>query len=405
MTAIAVPLLVVCAASAAEDRQPPVETARYGGRTLAEWRERVKQLDFSHPDIGEEVPGLLAIVEDQRAPWYSRRQAALTLGRIGAPAAEAVPVMIGLIDEHASDVEQSAQLWAIKSLALFGPVAAEAAPALAQLLVDESQPALPRLAAIEALGRIGPARPEVLPAILNALQAGLTDDATADADRLERAIAAAEMLELFGGNASAAVPSLIRATASRSVLLRRAAANTLGLIGPAADPAVPALVDLVLFDESEEVRDLAARALGRIGPAAEPSLVQLLRDRDAEVRVRAARAMRELPSFSPETAAALAEASGDAEADVRIMALESVWTVTADAAAVAQGALTELTHADRDTRMRAVRLLESMGTALDRVLPALQSLAEDRRPYVAQAARRVLRTYETQAERLEYRLD
>ncbi|MFO1095737.1 MAG: hypothetical protein U0992_20890 [Planctomycetaceae bacterium] len=247
--------------------QPAIPPTRYDGRTLAEWRERISRIDYKSPEVGREVPGLLAIARDRTAPWFSRRQAALTLGRIGEPAKIAIPELVQLLDEPSEIPEQSTRLWVIKALALYGPLAADTAPQLVAILEDASGAPLPRLMALEALGRIGPAQPLALPAITRALDEGLATAASADAR--ERAVGAAEVLELFRGQGPA-TPSLIRATAAHDVLLRRAAANTLGQIGPLAEPAVPPLADLVIFDESHEVRDLAARAAGLHG--APPSL-------------------------------------------------------------------------------------------------------------------------------------
>jgi HEAT repeat protein len=336
---------------------------------------------------------LLAIVEDIEAPWFSRRQAAITLGRIGEPAQEAVPVLIRLLDEPMADPEQSTQLWALKTLARFGPLAAECAPKLVAILEDETRDDLPRLACVEALGRIGPQQPEVLPALVRAVEVSLMPEAAArHSAALERSVAAVEMMELFGGNASPAVPVLIRTTRCESVLLRRAAANTLGLVGPAADQAIPALVDLVLFDESAEVRDLAARALGRIGEAAEAPLAQLLRDPDVEVRLRAARACTELPSISPETEVLLHDVAEGDEPPVAVAALMALWRTTGNVESVTAGGLKWLTSPDREVRMRAVELLEALGPQALATVPDLTELADDERPYVRQAARRVLRS-------------
>lgn len=365
----------------------------YDGRTLEEWRERIGELDFDDPLVEGDVPGLLAIVEDEQAPWFSRRQAAITLGRIGEPAREAVPLLIGLLDEAGADPEESTQLWAIKALARFGPVAEEAAPTLVAILEDEARDDLPRLASIEGLGRIGPQHPDVLPALIRTIQQALrAGDDPVHSPELDRGIAAVEMLELFGGNGAAAAPVLIQTTRAESVLLRRAAANTLGMIGEAADPAIPALVDLLLFDESAEVRDLAARALGRIGSAAEPGLVQLLSDADVEVRVRAARAFAEFTAVSSDGLEALRTAVEMDEERVSVAALAGIWQGTADAGQVIPGALQHLTSSDREIRMRAVELLESLGPDAEPARSRLEKLAQDERGDVRQAARRVLRS-------------
>ena len=377
----------------AQDDPAAAPAPLYDGRTLAEWRDRIQNLDFDDPVIGDDVPGLLAIVEDVNAPWFSRRQAAITLGRIGEPAAEAVPVLIRLLDERGETADEATELWALKALARFGPVAESVAPIVVKILNDETEDEFPRIAAIETLGRIGPQRAEVLPALIGVIRLVLqSPDVEDHAPEMQRAVAAAEMLELFGGNAASAVPVLIQSARSRSLLLRRSAANTLGLIGPAADPAIPTLVDLLLFDESEEVRDLAARALGRIGSASEPPLVQLLTDEDIGVRVRAAQAFAEMRAVAPASQDALQTAAEQDDPRVAVAALASLWKSAGDAASVIPGALQLLAHPDREVRMRAAELLEALGPAAAPALPELRELAAAGPPEARQAARRILRT-------------
>ena len=376
----------------AQDDSAAAPAPLYDGRTLAEWRDRIQNLDFDDPAIGDDVPGLLAIVEDTQAPWFSRRQAAITLGRIGEPAAEAVPVLIRLLDERGETADESTELWALKALARFGPVAESAAPMLVEILNDESEDEFPRIAAIETLGRIGPQRAEVLPALIGVIRLVLQSEVEEHSPELQRAVAAVEMLELFGGNAASAVPVLIQAARSKSMLLRRSAAHTLGMIGPAADPAIPTLVDLLLFDESEEVRDLAARALGRIGSASEPPLVQLLSDQDIGVRVRAAQAFGEMTAVEPASQEALQSAAEGDDASVAVAALTALWKTTGQGELAIPGALRLIAHPDREVRVRAAELLESLGPAAAPALPELRDLADEGPPEARQAARRILRT-------------
>ncbi len=59
--------------------------------------------------------------------------------------------------------------------------------------------------------------------------------------------------------------------------VRWLAADVLGRIGPAAEDAVPALVDTIDRDADENVKKAAVRALGQIGPDAEDAVGPLLR--------------------------------------------------------------------------------------------------------------------------------
>ena len=326
----------------------------YDGLTLEEWRARIQHIRYDQPTAADAVPGLLEIIRDRDVPWYTRRQAALTLGRIGEPAQRAVPVLVEFLNEPVDDGAVSTHLWSIKALALFGGIASEATPVLIEILRSDSRSHLCRLSTLEALGRIGTAHPQTLPAIIEVLESGPAADGTSAEERLERRIAAAEVLDLYGGHAALAVPALIAASADESVQLRRAAVYTLGTIGPAADPAVSALVDRMLFDESEEVRDLAATALAGIGTAAEPYLRQLLQDSDVEIRWRAADVLGELGSVDEVTQDVLQDALSDESTLVRLLAAGALWSANEDAALVIPTIIAELGHPDREMRMQAV---------------------------------------------------
>jgi len=73
-----------------------------------------------------------------------------------------------------------------------------------------------------------------------------------------------------------AVPSLISALKQPEPAMRTSAADVLGAIGPAAKDAIPSLATL-LGDQEQEVSRHAASALGLIGPAAVPELIEVAR--------------------------------------------------------------------------------------------------------------------------------
>ena len=161
---------------------------------------------------------------------------------------------------HADDKVRRA---AIRSLG--GIEASVAVPALVKSLGDKCWEV--RKAAVEALGDIGPAAQEAVPALVDALW-----DGPSVRDTVPKALGD------IGPAAQATVPALVRALGDWSETLQVAAAKALGHIGPAAQEAVPALVKAI-GDRRMAVREAAVEALGHIGPAAQeavPALVKAL---------------------------------------------------------------------------------------------------------------------------------
>lgn len=123
-----------------------------------------------------------------------------------------------------------------------------------------------------------------------------------------RAKAAMSLGEL-GGAAKVAVPALGTALADRNLDVRYWAANALKKIGPEAKRAMPGLISaLKTFPGGDpelegperyypDVRSVAAEALGAIGPAAQeaiPALKEATKDKNADVRVAAAEALKKI---------------------------------------------------------------------------------------------------------------
>jgi len=142
-------------------------------------------------------------------------------------------------------------------------------------------------------------------------------DALSDSDIEVREVAAAALAD-FGPDAELALPKLLTAAGDESSLVRRRAvralgclgscedalpalvaatddpdpgvslqaAATLGDLGAAAAPAVPALMAL-LWTGDVRVRAVIGVALARIGEAAVPALAQSLRHPSVDVRLKA----------------------------------------------------------------------------------------------------------------------
>jgi len=188
-----------------------------------------------------------------------RKRAARALVRI-LPADEAVPVFVRLLKHENPDYATTAA----EALALLGPQARSAAPVLRRCL--DIEPVYDasglndkyrwlRYAAIEALGRIGTASDEVVPALITQL--------THENDYARRD--AAEAIGRIGPEAKAAVPALIQVVNRGDESAEFAAIAALGQIGPAAHAAKAALVKLAKNQSQEyrpqKLRESATKAL------------------------------------------------------------------------------------------------------------------------------------------------
>ena len=120
-------------------------------------------------------------------------------------------------------------------------------------------------------------------------------------------------LRLFG---RASVTWLVKALDDKHPTVRRAAAEALGQIAKAAEPAIPALIRR-LGDEDPGCRIEAAWTLGRIGfPALEP-LLKAAADVQPTVRQTAVKALGLISNESPRVIPALIGHLGDEDADCR----------------------------------------------------------------------------------------
>lgn len=359
--------------------QPP---RRYGGRTLTEWREQFKVLDPRSDAARQAVPGLVAIIRDPEVEWFTRRQAALALGRIGRPAASAVPSLAALLE--GDDPDPTVLGWACQALALFGPEAASATPVLLSIARDSERPLDQRAAALEALSAIGPADSRVIPALI-----GLLSEPGPQSAALRGLTA--DSLAVIGPAAAPAVPALLRAAGDPDEMVRGKVFAALGAMRSQAEPAIAALLEALVIDESAAVRDAAAESLARIGHAAVPPLTGILDQDDPEVRWRAAQSLGRIGRRAAPAQEALRRLFKDRDPRVRLYAAEACWKIAADAPRVLPVILEGLAADRRDLRMQAFRLLVSMGPPAADAKPALQRLLDDPRPHVRTAAASALR--------------
>jgi hypothetical protein len=176
--------------------------------------------------------------------------------------------------------------------------------------------------------------------------------------------------------------------------VRTAAARTLGELGPAAEPAMPALL-IALADHSPAVGDAVRRALRAIGPGSADSVVDiiaLLDHANWAVRRGAVEALGRMNSDAAEAVPALIAKLADrdpllpAMVDEALSRIDPYWPH----APAALAALPELQDKliDRDPRIRqaAADALRRFGPAGKKALPSLLSRLGDAHEYVRMSA-------------------
>ncbi len=187
------------------------------------------------------VPALVQALGD--GDFGVRMESALALGRLGRGAKEAIPALIEALKK---DEDRAVREASARTLGRIG--GKEAVPALVEAIGREGL--YGRLRSVQALGRIGPGARESVPALAETLNT--------DEDRAVRE-ASARALGRIGDKE--ALTALVGALRDRTPEVRGASAWALGLIGPDARAAVPALTGLALNDSSRPARKVADEAL------------------------------------------------------------------------------------------------------------------------------------------------
>jgi HEAT repeat protein len=259
------------------------------------------------------------------------------LAWLGPKAREAVPALRAALMDHRRQVRFSAAV----ALAHIEPSATESVPVLIEALKHRDDEELNLRDVPGALARLGPKAQVALPTLI-----GLAKEGAAERDDLKALV----QIDPEGVNC---VPALIEALEYEDVEVADGAAKCLGLLGPRAKDAVPALAKAVTRDFHEDFYNIyypqvsAAQALRRIGPPAKsaiPALIGALKYRhtivgkepDNSAAEAAARLLGSFGSDSKTAIPALIEAvrareKDDANGNVRQAAILALGQIGPDA--------------------------------------------------------------------------
>jgi HEAT repeat protein len=275
---------------------------------------------------------------------------------------------------------------AAEALGQMGSAAKDAVPALVAALKDP-EPYV-RYAAVRALDKIGEFSPKTLAALRTAAE---------DEESLVRDAAIEAFESLWGKATKSDVPARITALKNTDSLVRRAAARALGQDG-AITPETLAALKAATKDEKPSVRDAAMDACESLLHKATrgdlPTIVAALAGKEPFIRRAATRALDKLGVFSisADALAALKVVTKDDDPLVRRTAIEAYARIyarlmskpTEEDASV----LVVLKDAEPIARRDAARALGSVGSlsATPKALVALKAAAEDEAPLVRNAA-------------------
>jgi len=215
------------------------------------WRRRnaAARLASAGPSV---VPHIIPLLQADHPE--TRLMAASILRFFNGRAAQAAPALVELL----GDPDPKVRGQAVCALAMIGPQAkdAKAAPRLLDLLKDQEEDV--RLCAALALGRIQPSGKQ-REQTLEALKALREQDPI-----LSVQAAAALALHDLGYTDEQTIPLLIRGLRVRNPAIALMCTETLGLLGEPASEAIPHLME-ALSTRSPLVQVKVAHALSRLG--------------------------------------------------------------------------------------------------------------------------------------------
>jgi len=243
---------------------------------------------------------------------------------------------------------------------------------------------------------------EVVPLLAKALRRSYVDSVQS---------ATANVLKKMG---KIAIPPFLKMLADEDEYIRISAAEALGKIGQAAEPAIPELLKTALADSNSYVRDSAAKALEKIGHATNQVVSPLVtalesNDNSLQIRQNAAKALGNIGQIAipaiPHLITALKDKEGCATAledtdwwgileyhdgDVRSTAAEALGKIGPDAVPAVPSLMTALKDQEAFVQIAAAEALGQIGPTAAQAVPSLMTALKDKDVSVQSAAAKAL---------------
>jgi HEAT repeat protein len=351
-------------------------------------------------DPADAIPRLVAQLQTGKPD--QRKEAAQELGRLGADGKPA----LGDLVKAFNDDNREVRLAAVDAVRFIGPSPKTGVPGLIDVLKGDKDAEV-RGAAANALGRFGKEPTTVLPALTAALK-----DESAEVRRY-----AIYGLKLYRAEAKAALPAILDTLNNdKSEEVRCIAADLLGKLGADPKTVVPALAAAV--KAGGEPGTHALKALVEIGPEAKAALPEMtaalqdktmraftaqtlarmkgdglavltkaLEDKDDDLRVEVVVALR---LAGKDAVPALQTALKYKNVEVRLNAADSLGRLGADARDAVPGLVAALKDESKDVRAEAAAALGRIGPDAKDAEAALTALKDDSEITVRAAAAQAL---------------
>jgi len=248
----------------------------------------------------------------------------------------------------------------------------------AEMLIEIGKPAVPILrkastmdnwvargSAILALATIQPADTSVLPAAGKALRSSYL---------LERRQAAAA-LDLMGAAARPALPHLVEGYYDKDETVKASVVSALTKIGKAHPEVNTEIVQMLVGEDWRFWRHVKA-LLHAIGPPAVPALIEGLKDPGAMMRERCAFTLAEMEPVPISAIPALLRTAADEVTNVRMRAIFALGRFGPVAGIAMPALIKAVKDKERSVRTEAIRALGNMGPAGESAVSMLLRIAK-----------------------------